>query len=414
MRVIQYACLAVICSVVAAGVIGQNRHAAHKPVKSARPAGRQRDEVRGIWVARWSLSSPQAVRNIVAAAKRHNFNTLFVQVRGSGEAWYHSDLEPRAEELRDQPADFDPLAVMISEAHAAGIKVHAWMNTFLTWQLARAPRSPNHIVNRHPDWFARDRDNRCSMTPTSKVEGIFLQPSNPEVQEHLYRVFTDVANRYDVDGIHFDYVRYAGPDYDFSTPTLVRFAAYMENRMSDEGRRALQSDPSRFAYVHMFPKEWADWRRAQVTNLVKRVAETVHARKPWLQVSAAVFANPEDAFHDKGQDWSRWLAEGYLDAVCPMAYSRNMETVIKQIRHAVTAANGKHVYAGVGSWRMSAGDTAKTIAGVRKLGVQGVTLFSYDGITADGRRTQYLDYLQRSCFPSRAGVPRMGWRGDRR
>src|SRR5438874_2066018 len=62
-----------------------------------------REEMRGLWVARWSLKSPAAVHNIVAAAKRTHINTLFVQVRGRGDAWYHTDLEPRAEALSDSP-----------------------------------------------------------------------------------------------------------------------------------------------------------------------------------------------------------------------------------------------------------------------------------------------------------------------
>lgn len=370
-------------------------------------------EVRGLWVVRHSLTSPQAVRNIVACAKQNNFNTLFVQVRGRGDAWYRSDLEPRAEALAKQPASFDPLALIIREAHREDIRVHAWINTYLTWTGAKPPKSPRHIVNAHPDWIARDRQNRYTMQATSRTEGVYVQPSHPEVQQHLFRVFTDIARRYDVDGIHFDYVRYANRDYDFSDGALARFRAYMEPRLSDIGRAAVKADGSRFAYVHTFPTEWAEWRRAQVTGLVKRISEAVHRMKPWVQVSAAVFSDPDDAFTARGQDWQNWLAQGYLDAVCPMAYSRDTELVAQHIRKAVEAANGKHVYAGIGSWRLSADDTAQKIARVRALGVQGVTLFSYDGMTENGTKTEYLDYLRRSSFPSRAGVPRMRWRGER-
>src|SRR2546430_17126427 len=88
-----------------------------------------REEMRGLWVARWSLESPQAVRHVVLQAKKHNFNALFVQARGRGDAWFISDLEPRGESLSGQPADFDPLALVVREAHAQGLQVHAWLNT---------------------------------------------------------------------------------------------------------------------------------------------------------------------------------------------------------------------------------------------------------------------------------------------
>jgi uncharacterized lipoprotein YddW (UPF0748 family) len=369
--------------------------------------------MRGIWVARWSLSSPQAIRNIVANAKRHHFNTLFVQVRGRGDAWYKSDLEPRARELAKADPAFDPLALMVEEAHKNDIEVHAWLDTYLVWTGNQPPASPLHVVNAHPDWLARDRSNHGTSRPSGNMEGLFLQASNPQVQEHLYRVFLDVATRYDVDGIHFDYVRYPNADYDFSDATLARFRAYMEPSLTDTTRAALQHDPSRLAYVHVFPSQWAEWRRTQVSALVSRVADTIHQEKPWVQVSAAVFANQTDAYQEKGQDWRRWLAEDWLDAVCPMAYSTDTKVMERQIRQAIAAANGKYVYAGIGSYRISANSTADKIDRVRALGAQGINLFDYESMTHNGQRTQYLDRLTRESFPSRAGVPRMGWRGRR-
>src|SRR5581483_644200 len=136
-----------------------------------------------------------------------------------------------------------------------------------------------------------------------------LQPSNPEVQEHLFKVFTDVASRYDLDGIHFDYVRYASRDYDFSASTLARFRAFIAAQLSAEERAKFDSrlPKDRLAYVHAFGKQWADWRRAQITDLVARIAAAVKAAKPWMQVSAAVFADADEAYVVRGQDWRGWL-----------------------------------------------------------------------------------------------------------
>ena len=155
--------------------------------------------------------------------QKYHLNAIFVQVRGRGDAWYNSPYEPRAEMLAGQPKEFDPLEQMVREGHAAGLQVHAWMNTFLTWSGARAPVSPQHLWNAHRDWFACDRKGHCSPRGNDQCEGAFLQPSNPAVQQHLLHVYTDVATRYDVDGIHFDYCRYANSDYDFSSSTLNRF-----------------------------------------------------------------------------------------------------------------------------------------------------------------------------------------------
>src|SRR5262245_57372931 len=92
------------------------------------PAQAQSDEVRGLWVLRTSLTSAKSIDAVVRTAETSGFNTLMVQVRGRGEAYYQSAIEPRATELDGQPASFDPLAYAISTAHRAGLRVHAWVN----------------------------------------------------------------------------------------------------------------------------------------------------------------------------------------------------------------------------------------------------------------------------------------------
>ena len=367
-------------------------------VRHERSRQQHPEETRALWVVRYSLTSPEAIRNIVREAKSHGFNTLFVQVRGRGDAWYSSDLEPRAEALSGQPVSYDPLKLIIEAAHSNGIKVNAWMNTYLSWTGKNHPRSARHIINAHPEWIARDNSNAYTTIATDHCEGAFLQPSNPAVQDHIFKVFTDVARRYDVDGIHFDYVRYPGKNYDMSDSTLKRFQKYISPELTPVGIAAVKADKTRLAYIHNFPERWEQWRRVQVTDLVKRISREVHSIKPDLEVSAAVFAEANDARADKGQDWREWLSQGYLEAICPMAYSKNTDTVFRQIAEAVAAANGRKVYAGLGAWRLTAQDTAVKIEKARAAGANGVNLFSWDGITNEGKNMAFLDYISRNCF----------------
>ena len=74
------------------------------------------DEVRALWVVRTTLTSPAAIATMVAAAKNGGFNTLLVQVRGRGDAYFQQGIEPRPAALAAQPA-FDPLATTIARAH---------------------------------------------------------------------------------------------------------------------------------------------------------------------------------------------------------------------------------------------------------------------------------------------------------
>ena len=381
-------------------------------VESPRIASDASGEMRGMWVVRESLASPASVHRIVVTATKYHINALFVQVRGRGDAWYNSTYEPRAERLAGLPGDFDPLEQLVTEAHEAGLQVHAWMNTFLVWSGSHAPRSPRHLWNAHRDWFACDRHGRCSPVPTNSTEGAFLQPSNPAVQQHLLKVFTDVATRYDVDGIHFDYCRYANTGYDFSAGTLHRFRDFMAAQGTPEeaARMDARVKTDRLAYVHAFGPQWAEWRRSQITGIVASISQAAKAAKPYMQVTAAVFPDANEAFAERGQDWRGWLKAGYLDAVALMAYDKSTDRVVRQTRAALAAAGEKHVYTGVGAWRLGADDVAHKIAEIRKTGAAGVNLFSYDGMHT---RANYLDTLARGVFASRSAPRRMRWLPDR-
>ena len=99
---------------------------------------RAQDEVRALWVVRTTLTSPSAISTMVAAAQHGGFNTLLVQVRGRGDAYYQRGIEPRPASLAAQP-DFDPLATVIAKAHEAGLQVHAWINVNLVASAAELP-----------------------------------------------------------------------------------------------------------------------------------------------------------------------------------------------------------------------------------------------------------------------------------
>ncbi len=219
----------------------------------AETAGAPRPEVRGLWVVRSSITSSEAIAKVVADARAAGINTLIVQVRGRGDAYYRSRWEPRSEALAGQPAAFDPLAEMLEKAHAAGLQVHAWLNTHLLGNLDELPAHPDHVYNRHPDWLAvprraaaelyaleptdpryRERLVAASKEDRSELEGVYTAPSHPAVKEHVYNVFMDVVERYDVDGVHFDYVRYPSPDFDYSRTALERFRASVEPTLGIE------------------------------------------------------------------------------------------------------------------------------------------------------------------------------------
>jgi uncharacterized lipoprotein YddW (UPF0748 family) len=419
-------CAALLCLLAPAATRAQTP-AATPAAPAAAPSPRATPppgEVRALWVVRTSLTTPEKIRALVDSASANGFNTLVVQVRGRGDAYYASRWEPRAAALKAQPADFDPLAYTLKEARRKGLKVHAWLNTNLLANLDELPAEAAHIYNAHPEWLAvprpvaaelyalppgdprfRARVVEWSKANRAELEGVYVGPSHPEVREHLYSIWMDVLERYEVDGLHFDYVRFASPDFDFSRGALERFRVWLEPHLSAPERRlldaALKSDP--LAAADSYPERFADFRREQVTSLVERIAKGVKKRRPAALVSAAVFADAENAYGRRFQDWRRWLAAGLLDVVCPMAYTTDPVAYRRQIEAATAAARaaGRRVWAGVGAYRLTPEQTVERIDLARSLGADGVILFSYDSMaaprpadTGDG----YLTRVGRAAF----------------
>ncbi len=375
-------------------------------------------EVRALWVVRTTLTSRESIRAMAEAAKEHGFNTLIVQVRGRGDAYYRSRREPRALELQNQPLDFDPLAVTLAEAKLRGLKVHAWLNTSLLANLDALPTDPSHVYNKHPEWLAvpkpvaaelykmspRDPRYRARIVEWSKanrseLEGVYTGPANAKVREHIYKIWMDVLTNYEVDGLHFDYVRLASPDFDYSRTSLDKFRKWLEPQLSKAERSQLKqsSRQNPLAAAETYADKFGEFQREQITALVAQIYRAVKQRKPQVTVSAAVFANHENAYTRRFQDWRRWLSMGILDVVCPMAYATDTATFQKQIEIATTTAHAanRQVWAGIGAYRIPPESTVEKINAARVLGSDGVILFSYDFTTRRGELNPDGAYLQR-------------------
>jgi len=395
-----------------------------QPSPSPRPT--QRPETRALWVKRNTMVSPESVRALVARAKENGFTDLIVQVRGRGDAYYESSLEPRAEELSGQPVSFDPLSLTIDEAHRYGIKIHAWINIYVVADIDAMPRSRDHLIYKHPEWvmvprgvaaelYDKPPDNDAylnrileySRVNRHELEGLFVSPAHPEVKENLFKIWTDIASRYEVDGLHFDYVRYPNPQYDYSRVSIDRFRDEMDKRMSDDERQVLasqfQNDP--LAYAKKYPLAYAQFQRNQVTELVERIYKGVKKIKPHAVISAAVFANEDDAARSRFQDWKEWLRMGCLDVVCPMAYTNDTETFRQQMLGAMNHASGKRVWGGIGAFKQPVESAIEKIRVTRELGAQGFILFSYESSVKVSDMNPQGDYLEkvRSSFNRASG-----------
>ncbi|MGB9620383.1 MAG: glycoside hydrolase family 10 protein, partial [Armatimonadota bacterium] len=309
----------------------------------------------------------QEVDSTVAAAKKAKLNALFIQVRKNGDAYYRSETEPRGSGVA---ADFDPLAAVIEKAHAAGIEVHAWVNTVRMWASKTPPTDPKHVVNRHPEWINKDVNGS-----TRASEGLYLDPGIPEAREYIASVIEEIAKNYEVDGIHLDYIRYPGKDWGYSDLALANYFA-----ATGCSTRPKPDDP-----------KWLQWKRDQVTELVRLIRQKVKSVRPNALLSAATIAwgdcpavfSSATPYAVACQDWKKWLADGLIDANVPMNYKQ--ESSAKQaasFRNWLQGfgrwSSGKPTYVGVEVHINQAAETVRQIEAIRKAGLDGFVLFSFN------------------------------------
>jgi uncharacterized lipoprotein YddW (UPF0748 family) len=361
-------------------------------------------EVRGLWVVRTGLVSPEAVDQVVDEAAAGGFNTLFVQVRGRGDAFYRSRLVVRSVLLHPRVKDFDPLGYLLERASAKGLKVHAWVNVLLTAHFGQ-PLPAEHVLVRHPDWVmvprkaaraalhAKGRDLLrlvADASPRSDTEGYYISPDAAGVGDHLEGVVRELVHLYPVDGLHLDFIRYPSAEFDYSRAALEAY------------RRVHGGDL--LAVVTRPTAAWDEHRRASLTTLAQRLVAAARDVRPGLPISAAVVPSETEATNQKFQSWPAWAGSGLLDAVCPMAYTPDPDVFRFQIEQAkALVKRGESVWAGVGAYRLGIDAVVKNIQTAREVGAAGVVLFSHESFDAPSLQT-----LRREVFgppPHLAGPP---------
>jgi uncharacterized lipoprotein YddW (UPF0748 family) len=133
-----------------------------------------------------------------------------------------------------------------------------------------------------------------------------------------------------------------------------------------------------------------------------RLREAVRAERPSIPVSVAAAADQQEAIEGRLQDWPRWLEDGVIDAVAPMAYTTEPARFAEQIAAARAAAGARQVWAGIGAYRLSPAQTIDNITTARRLGAGGVILFSYDSLIDPRQSAQgYLAAVARGAFGPR-------------
>ncbi len=381
------------------------------------------DEVRALWVVDRSLNSASSVIAVVSAARKYGFNTLLVEVRGHSEANGIVDQRLGVIGLQPQASNFDPLKALITSAHAAELRVHASVNVNLVADANNLPSSRDHIVYRHPEWLMIPRSlskelaklepenpaylgtlSRWTREHSDTVDGLFLSPLTTEAASYSAKMLANLVSRYQLDGVHLDSLYYPDETFDYSRTAMMELRANV--KASSAGAKRLSVDIAEPLYADHYPERWASLRRSRLTSLLMRLRTTVKEHLPEAVFSAALIPEQNDAFNHQFQDWHTWLDSGLLDVGCPRAYTQNAGLFEKQIAAVRKIATSSKVWAGIGSHRLSVGQTLANIEAARRQHADGVALFSYESLTDPAlHEMDYLEQIAKEAFLISALTP---------
>ncbi|MFZ0389528.1 MAG: family 10 glycosylhydrolase [Calditrichia bacterium] len=356
------------------------------------------ENMRGLWVVRHSITSPQQIDELLQDASRWGITDLFVQVRGRGDAYYRSRLEPRAPGISDSL--FDPLGYLLQQNQHRKIRIHTWINLFYVWSSDSLPADSNHVVRRHPEWLAgplEDPDFLAHYPASMKKansEGLFLSPLHPRAQQYLKSVVGDLLQQYAVDGLHLDYIRY--PNRNFDLNSLSR-AGYRQRYILDP--LEFLREPAHFAEAYgitgyeVFSGQWNRYLRDGLSEFVGELCSDVRRQFPDVLISAAVKPEFPAARWEFYQDWPRWLQSGWLDFAVPMNYTPDNAVFKSRLRSYLDRLQPKNYLVGLALYNQPPEKSIPKIAQVASLEQStGFVLFSYSQLKQQPKVMRFLEY----------------------
>ena len=361
-------------------------------------------EIRATWLTtlggmdwpRHKATSAEGIRrqqqelcNILDRLKEANFNTVMMQTRLRGDLIYPSAIETFPEALTGKSGKnpgYDPLAFAIEECHKRGMELHAWIVTIPAGNNRQVKLLGKHSVVKKYRQICKQHDGAW-----------FLDPGHPKTADYLSNIVREIVTKYDVDGIHFDYIRY--PE------NAHRFPDRDTHRKYGKG------------------KDLKLWRRENITNIVRRLYSEVKQVKPWVKVSSSPVGKFKDtsrysslgwnAYETVYQDAQGWLKEGIHDALFPMMYFKDNH-FYPFVLDWKENDNGRWIVPGLGIYFLSPkekdwplDEMSRQLYFTRQSGLAGHAFFRNKFLMDNVKGI--LDEIQHVFYSTPALIPPMTW-----
>lgn len=345
-------------------------------------------ELRGVWLTNIDSEVLFSRRNLsrgLRRLQRLHFNTIYPTVWNWGYTLYPSAIAERVtgQKLDPHPGlqGRDMLAEAVEQGHRLGLAVIPWMEFGLM-----AP-ADSELARRHPDWITRRR-NGDPVVMEGRHPRVWLNPFHPEVQQFMVDLVDEIVSRYDVDGLQLD-------DH-FGLPVDLGYDPYTLRLYEREhGGQLPPPNPNH--------PEWKQWRADKISELMRRIFETVKSRRSSCIVSLS--PNPREFAYDSHlQDWGTWERQGYIEELIVQVYRNDLDRFIMELERPEMQLAKRHIPVGIGILAglknriTDMGQIAAQVREVRDRRFAGVSFFFYETL---GDR----DAAFRQLFPSRVYRP---------
>ena len=365
--------------------VKESGQASSSAVPSASPASQtgeaEEETLVGVWVPYFSLDTAEHTqeafeehyRQIAQTAQEKGINAMFVHVRPFSDALYPSAYYPWSHILtgtQGRDPGYDPLQFMIDTTHQLGMEFHAWINPLRV----KTAETPAALADNNP------YGTLGAESPSYFMEydgGVYLNPAYPAVRSLIAGGAAEIAQNYDVDGIHFDDYFYPSEDASLDSAAYEAYTQTVEQ-----------------------PLPLLEWRAANINAMVAQVYESVKAAREEVVFGISPQGNIQND-EVMGADVKTWAAvSGYVDYLAPQLYFsfENQALPYQQALEewaALPRHQGLKLYAGLalykagtdadgGTWLTRDNIIALQAEAALNAGYQGVILYS----------SEYLDAAQ--------------------
>ena len=355
----------------------------------------------GVWVTVFSeqeiLASTKNADKLIETCTSCGINDIYLQLYRANKAYYNSDIMDNNtyKNLIAASGGTDIIPYLLEQAKKANIKVHAWLNV-----LSIAKNDNAQILKKYgKDILTYDQYGNTSLHVTKGFipeHQLFLEAGDYRVREYSGNIVKEILQKYPgFSGIHLDYIRYPsalpyipgarfteqGLSYGYSKFNMLNF------------EKATGLDPKTMDLSRENAFLWDDWRRDQVTKLVKYLSDEARSIASDTIISCAVIASVDKAYLITFQNWPEWLRKKIADHIVFMNYTDH--TGYMKIRSEAVLFPDiiDKLQIGLGAYLLT--EDIKTLKEqiliAKELSPQGIVLFSYDDIVENEELKSFLN-----------------------